>query len=148
MPPQSKSPITSRVKSPPAVSSCNVCQEMFVNGTHQIHFCARIHDHGQMFGLIVMRTQEFFYEPHIKQTWRESRVSLLGQTQKIHLETRHLLKSPLELPRFPSSHCCSQGLTDQVVPLQMVTKPELKSTQLAQKRKNYLDTILPNVADS
>ena len=40
-------------------------------------------------------------------------------------------KSLPEPPRFPNLHCCSQGQTDQVVPLQVAMKPELTSTQLA-----------------
>ena len=115
-----------------------------------MHFCASIYDHGQINAWFdhALRTQGIFDEPHIQLIWRESRVQLLGQTQKIHLETRHLSKSPTEKPRFPNLHCCSQGLTDQVVPLQVAMKPELTSTQLAQKRKSSLGTILPSVADS
>ena len=56
---------------------------VFVSRTHQMHFCARIHK------------LNFFDEPE--------------QIQKIHLETRHFSRSLPELPRSPSSHCCSRG---------------------------------------
>ena len=59
----------------------------------------------------VQQTHDIFDETHNQRTWQESRVSSLGQIQKINLETRHLSISPPELPRFPSLHCCSQGYT-------------------------------------
>ena len=86
-----------------------------------------------------LRTHGIFDAPHVQFFWRESRISQLGQTQKIHQETRHLSESPPEPPRFPNLRCCSR---------RVVMKPELTSTQLAQKRKNSLDTILSNVVDS
>ena len=51
----------------------------------------------------VKRTQEMSDEPHNQRTWRASQVSLLGQSQKIKLETRRLSRLQPELPHFPSS---------------------------------------------
>ena len=118
MPPQSKSPITARVKSPPPTatkhstlsrSSRNVCEQdtpkALVRRIPRSWTDAWF-DHALRQGI--------FDGPHIQLTWRESRVSLLGQPQKIHLETGHLSKSLPEPPRFPKLHCCSQEQTDQV----------------------------------
>ena len=63
-----------------------------------MHFCARIHDHGQMIGLITCCEHGNFLTN--QWTWRASRVSLLGQSQEIYLETRHLSKSQREQPPF------------------------------------------------
>ena len=131
IPPQSRSPIVPRVKSPPAVSSCKgkvkfvtFVHEMFVSKTQQMHFCARIHDQGQMFGLITCSEHVKFLTNHITSGPGERRESRrLGRLGRSTWETRHLSRSPPELPCFPSLHRCSQE-----VPRQVMTKPGVSST--------------------
>ena len=115
---------------------------MFVSKTHHMHICARMHDRGQILGLITCSEHKKNYEPHNQRTWQESQVSSLGQIRKIHA------RSMPKPSRSPSLHCCSKGQVDQVVPLQMMTKPEAMSTQLARKKKKPPDTIFPDVAGS
>ena len=94
-----------------------------------MHLCARIHDHGQLFGLITCSEHRKFLTNHTS--------SRPGESRESRCSGRLRRSTPPGQPHFPSLHCCSH----RVVPLQMMTKPELKSTQLAQKRKNSLDTM-------
>ena len=108
-----------------------------------MHFCARIHDHGPMLGLIMCSEHKPFFTIHTTSGPCKSRKS-----RRSGRFTRSTLSRSLpELPHFMRLHSCSQGQVEQVVPFQMMTKLGVMSTQLA-KRNEPPDTISPNVADS
>ena len=148
MPPQSRSPIVSRVKSPPAASSCNgtvnivtFFQMMFASGTHQMH------GHGQMLVLITCSEHRKIWTNHITSGSGKSR-----ESRRSGRLTRSTWRQDISQYRRKSYHVSrvctvfSQEQVDQAVPLQTMTKAEVMSTQLAPK--NPPDMILPNVANS
>ena len=88
-----------------------------------MHFCARIHDHGQMLGLITCSEHRKFLTNHITSGLGKSRESRRSGRFRRSTWREDVSRSPPEPPRFPSLPCCSQGQTDQVVPFQTMTKP-------------------------
>ena len=64
-----------------------------------MRFCARFHDHGQML-VLISEHRNFLTNGTTSRTWPASPVSLLGQSQKIQLETRRLSRLQPELPHF------------------------------------------------
>ena len=124
----------------------HVSQEMFVSGTHQMHFCARIHDNGQMLGMITcIEHRKFCNEPHNQRTWQESRVSSLGQIQKPGDKTS--LEIAARATTFSEFALLFTGTDRPGGATSDDDETGVKSTHFAQK-KTPPDTISPNVADS
>ena len=81
-----------------------------------MHFCAKIHDQGQMLGLVTCSEhKKISDEPHNERTWRALQVSLLGQSQKIQQETRRLLKIAARAATFSAFAPLFTGQEDKVV---------------------------------
>ena len=149
MPPHSKSPIEGQISSSGFRLQWNsqlrhVSQEMFVSGTHQMHFFARIHDHRQMLVLITCSDHRKFLTNHTTsgpgkscESRRSGRFRRFTWRQDISQDRRQCY----HVFRLCTVADNAGGATSDD------DETGVKSTQFAQKKKPP-DTILPNVADS